>query len=191
MRRQSAVQKGVGLMESRRSRCKHAPHHRDTFTLSHVLRTLAASCTSHFLLWIKTRCSRAKKITPATLPSLQSLWSSLSRPRQPFTQQSHERSTIPANSVRHSDECGGTCQIHPTYTKRRWWRMFVVWTVASVEKGRTKEQGRRPAKKEVALRRRNMEAFVHNAALGVLDLDSENRARCAVEAAARARGVAS
>ena len=55
-----------------------------------------------------------------------------------------------------------------------------VWTIASVEKGRTKAKGwRRPTKKEAALRRRSTEvAFVRTNKFGVLEVDSKFRRRC-------------
>ena len=62
-----------------------------------------------------------------------------------------------------------------------------VWTIASVEKGRTKAKGwRRPTKKEAALRRRSTEvAFVHKNTFGVLEVDCGDLAVYAVEASAQ------
>ena len=62
-----------------------------------------------------------------------------------------------------------------------------VWTIASVEKGRTKAKGwRRPPKKEAALRRRSKEvAFVHKNKFGVLEVDCGDLAVYAVEASAQ------
>ena len=65
-----------------------------------------------------------------------------------------------------------------------------VWTIASVEKGRTKAKGwRRPTKKEAALRRRSTEvAFVHKNKFGVLEVDCGDLAVYAVEASAQVHG---
>ena len=64
-----------------------------------------------------------------------------------------------------------------------------VWTIASVEKGRTKAKGwRRPTKKEAALRRRSTEvAFVHKNKFGVLEVDCGDLAVYALEASAQVR----
>ena len=62
-----------------------------------------------------------------------------------------------------------------------------VWTIASVEKGRTKAKGwHPPTKKEAALRRRSKEvAFVHKNKFGVLEVDCGDLAVYAVEVSAQ------
>ena len=62
-----------------------------------------------------------------------------------------------------------------------------VWTIASVENGRTKAKGwRRPTKKEAALRRRSTEvALVHKNNCGVLEVDCGDLDMYAVEASAQ------
>ena len=62
-----------------------------------------------------------------------------------------------------------------------------VWTIALVEKGRTKAKGwRRPTKMEAALRRRSTEvAFVHKNKFGVLEVDCGDLAVYAVEASSQ------